>query len=82
MLPEKKPVDVDLADTKDEAVGQTIGRYRLLQEIGVGGFGVVYMAEQEEPVRRGVALKIIKLGMDTKEVICKPRAQNGNNIRK
>jgi tetratricopeptide (TPR) repeat protein len=52
-----------------EQPGDRIGRYKLLQEIGAGGFGVVYMAEQEEPVRRRVALKIIKLGMDTKEVI-------------
>jgi eukaryotic-like serine/threonine-protein kinase len=43
-----------------------IGRYKLLQQIGEGGCGVVYMAEQEEPVRRRVALKVIKLGMDTK----------------
>jgi eukaryotic-like serine/threonine-protein kinase len=47
----------------------------LLQEIGEGGFGVVYVAEQEEPVRRRVALKIIKLGMDTKEVIARFEAE-------
>jgi serine/threonine protein kinase len=52
-----------------EGPGTQIGRYKLLQEIGQGGFGVVYMAEQVEPVRRRVALKIIKLGMDTKQVI-------------
>ncbi len=46
-----------------------IGRYKLLEQIGEGGFGVVYMAEQLEPVKRRVALKIIKLGMDTKQVI-------------
>src|SRR6266851_525044 len=46
-------------------VGSVIGRYKLLQKIGEGGCGVVYMAEQEEPVRRRVALKVIKLGMDT-----------------
>lgn len=54
-----------------ESVGQVIGRYKLLQEIGEGGFGVVYMAEQLEPVRRKVALKIIKLGMDTKQVVAR-----------
>jgi serine/threonine protein kinase len=54
-----------------EAAGTVIDRYKLLQEIGAGGFGVVYMAGQEEPVRRRVALKIIKLGMDTKEVIAR-----------
>ncbi len=58
-----------------EKPGDRIGRYKLLQEIGAGGFGVVYMAEQEEPVRRRVALKIIKLGMDTKEVIARFEAE-------
>jgi hypothetical protein len=48
-----------------------IGRYRLLTEIGTGGCGVVFYAEQEEPVRRKVALKIIKLGMDTEAVIAR-----------
>ncbi len=52
-----------------EGPGTTIGRYKLLQTIGEGGFGTVYMAEQKEPVKRRVALKIIKLGMDTKQVI-------------
>jgi serine/threonine protein kinase len=52
-----------------EKAGDRIGRYKLLQQIGEGGCGVVYMAEQEEPVRRRVALKVIKLGMDTKQVI-------------
>jgi serine/threonine protein kinase/WD40 repeat protein len=52
-----------------EKPGDTIGRYKLLQQIGEGGCGVVYMAEQEEPVRRRVALKVIKLGMDTRSVI-------------
>src|ERR1043166_1094698 len=51
-----------------EKAGDKIGRYKLLQQIGEGGCGVVYMAEQEEPVRRRVALKVIKLGMDTKQV--------------
>jgi hypothetical protein len=50
-----------------EGPGTVIGRYKLLQQIGEGGFGIVYMAEQFEPVRRKVALKIIKLGMDTKQ---------------
>jgi serine/threonine protein kinase/tetratricopeptide (TPR) repeat protein len=51
--------------------GTVIGRYKLLQQIGEGGFGVVYMAEQIEPVRRKVALKIIKLGMDTRQVVAR-----------
>ena len=58
-----------------ERVGTKIGRYKLLQQIGEGGFGVVYMAEQEKPVRRKVALKIIKLGMDTKQVIARFEAE-------
>jgi hypothetical protein len=52
-----------------------IGRYKLLQEIGEGGFGIVFMAEQTEPVQRKVALKIIKAGMDTREVIARFEAE-------
>src|SRR5262245_41519023 len=48
-----------------EGPGSTIGPYKLLQRIGEGGMGVVYMAEQEQPVRRRVALKVIKPGMDS-----------------
>ncbi len=59
----------------EPAAGETIGRYHLLQKIGEGGCGTVYMAEQEEPVRRRVALKVIKLGMDTKEVIARFSAE-------
>ncbi|PYK96137.1 MAG: serine/threonine protein kinase [Verrucomicrobia bacterium] len=58
-----------------EKSGDRIGRYRLLQEIGHGGCGVVYMAEQEEPVRRKVALKVIKLGMDTRQVVARFEAE-------
>ena len=59
----------------DPAVGTVIGRYKLLQKIGEGGCGVVYVAEQEQPVRRRVALKIIKLGMDTRQVIARFEAE-------
>jgi eukaryotic-like serine/threonine-protein kinase len=58
-----------------EKPGDRIGRYKLLQKIGEGGCGVVYMAEQEEPVRRRVALKIIKLGMDTHSVVARFEAE-------
>jgi eukaryotic-like serine/threonine-protein kinase len=54
-----------------ENVGSVIGAYKLLQQLGAGGFGIVYMAEQEKPVRRMVALKIIKPGMDTGQVIAR-----------
>ena len=59
----------------EEQQGDWIGRYKLLQKIGEGGCGVVWMAEQEEPVRRHVALKVIKLGMDTREVIARFSAE-------
>jgi serine/threonine protein kinase/tetratricopeptide (TPR) repeat protein len=58
-----------------EKPGDRIGRYKLLQQIGEGGWGVVFMAEQEEPVRRKVALKVVKPGMDTKNVIARFEAE-------
>src|SRR5215831_7784830 len=58
-----------------EQAGDCIGRYKLLQKIGEGGCGEVYMAEQEKPVRRKVALKIIKLGMDTQQVVVRFEAE-------
>ena len=67
--------EVEHASPIAEAPGSMIGRYRLLEQIGEGGFGVVYMAEQREPVTRKVALKIIKLGMDTKQVIARFEAE-------
>ena len=54
-----------------EQPGATIGRYKLLEKIGEGGMGTIWLAEQREPVKRRVALKIIKLGMDTKQVIAR-----------
>ena len=64
-------INLELDGPPDEALGVRIGHYKLLQKIGEGGCGVVYMAEQEEPVRRRVALKVIKLGMDTKQVVAR-----------
>ncbi len=60
---------------RTEQAGDWIGRYRLLQRIGEGGCGVVYMAEQGEPVRRRVALKVIKLGLDTRQVVARFEAE-------
>jgi hypothetical protein len=58
-----------------EKPGDTIGRYKLRETLGEGGCGVVYVAEQTEPVRRRVALKVIKLGMDTKAVVARFEAE-------
>src|SRR5262249_28884986 len=66
---------VRLGVPDEEGVGSRIGRYKLLQKIGEGGMGVVYMAEQQEPVCRRVALKIIKLGMDTRQVVARFEAE-------
>src|SRR5260370_1242874 len=54
-----------------ESPGTIIGPYKLLEQIGEGGMGTVFMAEQQKPVRRMVALKIVKPGMDTKQVIAR-----------
>jgi len=59
----------------EETVGSRIGRYKLVRRIGEGGCGVVYLAEQESPVRRLVALKIIRLGMETRSVIARFEAE-------
>src|SRR2546427_1108835 len=59
----------------EEAPAQMIGRYKLLEKIGEGGFGEVWMAEQREPVKRRVALKIIKLGMDSRQIVARFEAE-------
>ena len=62
-------------ETRREGEGDMIGRYKLLQQIGEGGFGTVFLAEQSQPVKRQVALKVIKPGMDSKEVIARFEAE-------
>src|SRR5512133_101487 len=59
----------------EEETARRIDRYKILQKLGEGGCGVVYMAEQAEPVRRRVALKVIKLGMDTRQVVTRFEAE-------
>jgi serine/threonine protein kinase len=73
---ERRTMEAEFAHkASDELVGKTIDRYKLLRRIGEGGCGVVYMAEQEQPVRRRVALKVIKMGMDTRQVIARFEAE-------
>lgn len=66
---------IRLAGTSEQPPGGRIGHYKLLEKIGEGGYGIVYVAEQEAPVRRRVALKIIKPGMDTKQVVARFEAE-------
>ncbi len=69
------PGDTTATPAIAEEVGTRIGPYKLLQVLGEGGMGVVYMAEQKEPVKRRVALKIIRPGMDSKQVIARFEAE-------
>jgi eukaryotic-like serine/threonine-protein kinase len=73
--PQGIPLPVRPGAAAGEKPGDRIGRFKLLQQIGEGGCGIVFMAEQEEPVRRRVALKVIKPGMDTKSVIARFEAE-------
>ncbi len=71
--------DSGLAETAamptEGVIGGMIGRYKILEKVGEGGFGVVYVAEQREPVKRRVAIKVIKLGMDTRAVVARFEAE-------
>jgi serine/threonine protein kinase len=69
------PVDVDAVSPTDARIGAFIGHYRLLEQIGEGGMGTVYLAEQTHPVRRQVALKVIKPGMDSRRVVARFEAE-------
>ena len=74
-MPEAQNQAASISRDLTEKPGDKIGPYKLLERIGQGGFGVVYMAEQNEPVKRRVALKIIKLGMDTRQVVARFEAE-------
>jgi WD40 repeat protein/serine/threonine protein kinase len=74
-LTQAPQAEVASAMQTQEAPAQMIGRYKLLERIGEGGFGEVWMAEQREPVKRRVALKIIKLGMDTRQIVARFEAE-------
>src|SRR3954468_7809652 len=73
--PAAGPMQKTVLMPAEERPGDKLGHYKILQKIGEGGCGIVYMAEQDEPVRRRVALKVIKLGMDTKQVIARFEAE-------
>ena len=73
-LPEQPAGQATLGPV-NEKPGDRIGRYKLRERIGEGGCGVVYVAEQQEPVRRKVALKVVKLGMDTRKVVARFQAE-------
>jgi serine/threonine-protein kinase len=75
-LAERPPMtSATLDEPITERPGSAIGAYKLLEQIGEGGFGVVFMAEQQQPIRRKVALKVIKPGMDTRQVIARFEAE-------
>lgn len=69
----ENPVDVPqpVAAEEPDGLGVEVGRYRLIERIGSGGCGVVYLAEQQEPVRRKVALKIIRIGLESPEAVAR-----------
>jgi len=68
-------IKLEPLDAPDEAIGQKIGRYKILERVGERGCGVVYVAEQTQPVQRRVAPKVVKLGMDTKQVVARFEAE-------
>ncbi|MEO6789209.1 MAG: protein kinase, partial [Chthoniobacteraceae bacterium] len=70
-----QPRAAQAAEVALEKPGDSIGRYKLLEKIGEGGFGAVWRAEQSEPIRREVALKVIKAGMDSAEIIARFEAE-------
>jgi serine/threonine protein kinase len=71
----QSPSVTDVNEAIEEGPGAVIGAYKLLEQIGEGGFGVVFMAEQTHPVRRKVALKVLKPGMDTRQVVARFEAE-------
>src|SRR5262245_55440595 len=71
----ESPAQSTGADASAEGPGTIVGVYKLLEQIGEGGFGIVFLAEQTQPMRRQVALKILKPGMDTRQVVARFEAE-------
>src|SRR5690242_14873601 len=71
----ERPAVPPAAEPPRGGPGGSVGPYKLLEQIGEGGFGVVYLAEQTQPVRRKVALKVLKPGMDTRQVVARFEAE-------
>src|SRR5262249_39170275 len=74
-MPTSLVASATIEEPLTELPGSVIGPYKLLEQIGEGGFGVVFMAEQTQPVRRRVALKVLKPGMDTRQVVARFEAE-------
>src|SRR5262245_14782357 len=72
---ESPPAALTLQETIHEGPGTVLGAYKLMEQIGEGGMGLVFVAEQQQPVRRKVAIKVIKPGMDTREVVARFEAE-------
>jgi serine/threonine protein kinase/tetratricopeptide (TPR) repeat protein len=75
LQPATAPVRPTFPEPITEGPGTVVGAYKLLEQIGEGGFGVIFLAEQQEPVRRKVALKVLKPGMDTRQVVARFEAE-------
>jgi serine/threonine protein kinase len=75
LAPPPRSIGATVDQANSELPGTVMGPYKLLEQIGEGGFGLVWMAEQGAPIRRKVALKLIKPGMDTRQVIARFEAE-------
>src|SRR5579859_4425458 len=75
LAPDAPPPGATVDEAIGESLGTVVGPYKLMEQIGEGGMGLVFVAEQQQPVRRKVALKVIKPGMDTRNVVARFEAE-------